>query len=102
MGVVVVLIIIGVVIAIFVFSNYDIKLRGVQTTGQVINVNSRTTTDMYGVRHTTYYLTYEFQDANGKHYTGEKSTSSRGRKVVGDSVTVYYLPERPERNDIDL
>lgn len=102
MGLVIVLIIILIVIVIFISSNYDIKRRGIQTTGKVINVSSRTTTDMYGVRHTTYYLTYEFQDANGKRYTGEKSTSSQGRKVVGDSVPVYYLQERPERNDIDL
>lgn len=99
--VIIVLIIIFVIVAAYLASKYDIRNRGTKTTGNVINVTSTSRTDSYGVRHTSYNIRYEFQDENGQRWTGEKSSSSR-RKVVGDTLPVYYLPNRPERNDADL
>ena len=99
-GLAIIIIIIIVVIIFFIASKYDIRNRGTRTTGKVINVNSRTRTDQYGVSHTTYYITYEFQDSTGKSWTGEASSGSH--RSIGSTVTVYYLPDRPSRNVVDL
>lgn len=95
------IIIIIVVIIVFLNSKYNIRNRGTKTTGQIISVNHHSTTDSYGVRHTTYYANYEFHDEEGQRWTGEKSMGSYRKKKVGDRVNVYYLPKNPRRSDVE-
>ncbi len=98
---VIMLVIIALMIIIFLLSKQDIRMRGVKITGSVLDISSRTWTDQYGVAHINYYIIYEFYDRNGQRWTGEKKVNSH-RLAVGDSLTVYYLPNRPQRNDADL
>ena len=100
-GLIIIIIIIAVVIIFFIASKYDVKMRGIKTTGKVTNVNSRTRVDQYGVSHTTYYITYTFDDNTGQSWSGE-GTSSSSRYSIGSAITVYYLPKRPSRNVADL
>lgn len=90
-----------VVIIVWVSYKNDIVRRGDKTTGTVTNVDSHVTTDQYGRQHTTYYIRYQFLDKNGRTYNGETSVGSRSCRV-GQTINVYYLPDRPERNQARL
>ena len=98
MEIIIVIIIIVVVLVLFFSSNLDLRFRGKKSTGRVIDSSSRTWTDQYGVSHTSYTTTYDFQAEDGNTYRGTKSTGSR-RVSIGTSVTVYYSPKNPNRND---
>ncbi|MBE9116944.1 DUF3592 domain-containing protein [Lusitaniella coriacea LEGE 07157] len=101
MGTLILIIVIFVVIVVFLNSRYNIRSQGTKTEGQILRIDRHTTTDSYGIRHTSYYATYEFHDDSGQRWTGEKSMGGNRRKKVGDRVNVYYLPKNPRRSDVD-
>ena len=47
-----------------------------------------------------YCVTYEFNDDQGKRWTGARWMREKGEVEVGSEVYVGYLPDHPERNTI--
>jgi len=98
-----VILVIVIVYLIFYFaSGSDIRSRGVKTTGKISELDRQSWTDKYGHSHTTYYIKYQFQDDSGQSWTGKQSIGSAKGARVGQEITVYYLPNRPERNVAEL
>mgnify|MGYP001062000719 CR=1 FL=1 len=101
-GIIVLIVVVVIVVIIFAIYKGDIKRRGDKTQGTIIDIDTRSTTDVYGRVHTSYYATYEFSTPNGTRHTGSKNLGGSSRGLhSGSNVTVYYLPDRPERNTID-
>ena len=97
------LIVVAIIVIFTMVKKFDVRNKGIQTEGQISKISPRTYTDAYGISHTTYYAQYQFTDENGMVYRGEKSLgSARPSRTEGETVTVYYLPEKPERNDADF
>lgn len=97
---------VGVVIAIVcIWLGYEyvtdanIRLNGTKTPGTVLRLEEKTTMNQYGQASTTHYLVYEFADDVGQRYTSRRRvTGHYVCKRKGDAVTVYYLPNKPQRN----
>lgn len=105
-GIFVLLAIVAIVVIVMVVSSMNsdarIKKNGTTTTGTVLNTETFRTTDMYGRVSTSYYLSYDFTDAQGRRVSNRKQVyGSLAGKKKGDSITVYYLPDRPDRNTVD-
>ena len=78
-----------------------IRRRGTRATGVVLNVRSEER--FFGHESETvatyHWLTYEFLDASGRTWTNITDVGSRGRDIPeGTQITVYYLPENPDKS----
>jgi hypothetical protein len=73
-----------------VFANHSIK-----TTGRVIDLKARSTSDTKNRSHTTYYSIYEFTTADGRRVVITSDTLSQ--ESIGDTVPVLYDQARPKR-----
>ncbi|MCI5130320.1 MAG: DUF3592 domain-containing protein [Candidatus Electrothrix sp. EH2] len=98
---IVVVIVIAVLIGTQSTTDAKIRSKGVRTTGKVIKCDTQTTHGAYGAVYKTHYVTYEYEDADGKMYSAKKQVSSLAGMTEGSAITVYYLPDRPGRNALE-
>lgn len=83
--------------------NSDAKVRsqGRQTVGRVEKLETRQHRDSEGDTYETHHVTYRFQ-TNGDGHTREQKVCSIDRIGVGDTIRVYYMPDRvPVRSAIE-
>ena len=79
----------------------ELTLNGQRTGGEVVDVNSRYSSDSDGSGY-TYYAEVAFEDAKGKRVRFEDSVgASRPLHKIGDRVSVLYDPENSAERIID-
>ena len=102
---VIVAIVVAIVIAILIgtksMTDAKIRSKGVSTTGKVTKCDTQTTHGAYGAVHKTHYVNYEYKDSAGKMYRAKKQVSSLTGMAEGVAITVYYLPDRPEKSALE-
>lgn len=75
--------------------------KGTQTMGKIVDTETLRTTDSYGGVHITHYITYEYTDSDGRKFKKRKKVSDKlSEKARGEEITVYYLPQRPDKSTI--
>ena len=88
-------------------SNSYIRQNGRKTEGIITSVQSRSTKDRYGKVHVSYIVSYRFQDIEPKRKEIKQKQTWRGKFTIKsstcrfkeeDTVTVYYLPDKPYKN----
>ena len=83
--------------------NSDAKVRsqGRHTFGRVDKIETRQNEGAEDGTYETQHVTYGFQ-ADGNNHTSEQKVSSISRISVGDTISVFYMPDRvPVRSAIE-
>ncbi|MEO1802858.1 MAG: DUF3592 domain-containing protein [Cyanobacteria bacterium J06629_2] len=96
------LLIIAIIIICFILylsSDGYIFDKGRKTEGIITDVQSRSQTDQYGKVHVSYIVSYRFNDSEDRVWRGKFTVkSSTCRFKEEDTVTVYYLADKPYKN----
>lgn len=73
------------------------EARTAETTGTVVRIDERTTTDSDGDRHTSRYPVLRFEDGDHVQHEETQTVSTRTYQI-GETVTVKYDPHNPSGN----
>ena len=73
------------------------EARTAETTGTVVRIDERTTTDSDGDRHTSRYPVLRFEDSDHVQHEETQTVSTRTYQI-GETITVKYDPHNPSGN----
>jgi hypothetical protein len=76
------------------FKSIKYWTQGIKTTGTVVDRGSTMDNNIVN-----YYSIVEFETADGEtiQCPGQNGSSSPGSVTIGKKVTIYYLPDQPEK-----
>lgn len=101
---------IGVVILLIMRSRSEhakIRRNGLRTMGVILRIESEERAGWapgYGGqsdKRSVYHIKHEFADAQGIKRTERKTIKRLACLKEGSNLTVYYLPDSPDKNTID-
>lgn len=93
-----VLIILLMMFLILIWPWIQERQRNRVTTGVVIATELRTYTGKYGKRYTRKFVTFEFQDEQGKTWRGQITGDRTLSIPEGTSIQVHYQAGQPSNN----
>lgn len=82
------------VMCLSAYNTYNFVNSAVTTTGKVVKIIKKTSTDSHNNRSVTRLPVVLFTDKNGKSYRFKSSVSSES-SIVNDSIKVMYIPNKP-------